>query len=415
MKHFRLHLLSFAAAVLVAGCSSPQPPPKADPAITPAGPLDVRTGTAVTFTAEQFDGAVAWAVNDVLGGAPETGTIAAGNYQAPARVPTDPVVTVTATNETDAGQTASAAITITAPGTLYVFDTAVYVYGDLDTVVGNVAPDRTFTVAGTTSEFYDMTMAPALDIAFISTAFGTPRILRVENISTAEGEVAGTAFSTLDYFDPGGMAYDDQRDILYVVLNRALVAYHGASTAAAGTVPTRVVAGPSLNTLFWPDARLALDAAADRVFFSNADGAFVGVYDDASSIDGEVAPDRTITINAPAQYLWGMTYDPSRDQLYVGDQKTGVGVYVIGNASTADGLVAPTRSIGGPNNQIQGASQVDYDVVNDRLVVIDADGNAVNVYDRASTLTGDVAPSRVISGALPSLDYPYGGYLDPTQ
>lgn len=420
MKRFRLHPLWFAVAVLllVAGCTSTQPnpkPPKTDPAITPAGPIDVRTGTTTTFKAERFDGTVAWAVNDVAGGAPETGTIAGGNFKAPARVPADPIVTVTASNEADPSQTASASVTITAPGTLYVFDTTVYVYGDLDKVNGNVAPDRSFTVAGTTSEFYDMTMAPALDMAFISTAYRTPRIFRLENISTATGEVASTAFSTLTYDDPGGMAYDDQRDILYAVLNGALVAYQDASTAAAGAEPTRVVAGPSLDSLFESDARIALDANADRVFFSNAEGTFVGVYDDASTIDGEVAPDRTITVDAPAVFFWGMSYDASRDQLYLGDQRTGVGVYVIANVSTADGLVAPVRTIGGPKNPIEGASQVAYDVTKDRLVVVDADANDVKIYDHASTLNGDVAPSRVIGRAQVSLDYPYGGFLDPTQ
>ncbi|MDT3683386.1 MAG: hypothetical protein ROY82_13035 [Truepera sp.] len=417
MKRFRLPLLSFAAAavLIVAACSPSQRPPTG-PALTPAGPVDVRVGTGVTFSAGGFAGPVEWAVNDVAGGAAATGTIAAGRYQAPTRVPLEPTVTVTATNETDPGEKASASVTITAPGTLYVFDTTVHVYGNLDTVGGNVAPDRSFTIAGTTSEFFDMTLAPALDMAFISTAFNTPRIFRLDNISTASGEVTGTSFSTLTYDDPGGMAYDHTRDTLYVILDGALAAYEGASTAPAGTEPTRLVAGPSLDVMFDTDnPRLALDVDADRVFFSNADATLVGIYDNASQIDGEVAPDRTITVDGPTDFFWGMAYDASRDQLYLGDQKTGVGVYVIANASTASGLVAPARSIGGPAHPIVGASQVAYDVANDRLVVIDADGDSVKIYDKASTLDGDVAPSRVIGGTQVPLDYPFGGYLDPTQ
>lgn len=248
----------------------------------------------MTFDAKAFGGAVEWAVNSVTGGLPQTGTIAAGLYQAPSRVPADPKVTVTATNQTDPSEKASASVTITAPGTLYVLDESIYIYENLGTVGGNVAPDRVFTLAGTTSRYWEMTMAPALDMAFISTVYGEPRIFRVENISAASGEVTGTVFSTLSYDDPGGMAYDQQRDILYVVLNGALVAYHQASTAVAGAEPTRVVAGPSLNRLFETNARLALDAKADRVFFSHAEGLFVAVYDDAFQIDGEMAPARKI-------------------------------------------------------------------------------------------------------------------------
>lgn len=430
MKRIKLQLLLFATLVLlaVAGCTStqpdaPKPDPKPDPkpnptapAITPTGPIDVRVGTVVTFEAIDFSGAVVWAVNDVPGGTPATGTIAAGRYQAPARVPADAVVTVSATSEADPDQRASATVTITAPGTLYVLDEKIYVYGNLDTVGGNVAPDRTFTLAGTTSRYWEMTMAPALDMAFISTVYREPRIFRVENISSASGEVAGTIFSTLSYDDPGGMAYDQQRDTLYVVLNGALVAYEEASTAAAGTEPTRIVAGPSIDSLFETNGRLALDAAADRVYFSHAEGLFVGVYDNASTIDGEITPDRTINVDVPNNsFFWGMSYDPSRDQLYLGNQRKGVGVYVVAEASEADGQVAPDRSIGGTTNPIVGASQVDYDVAHDRLVVIDSRDDNVKVYDNASTLNGDVAPSRVIGGAMLPLDYPYGGYIDPTQ
>ena len=61
---------------------------------------------------------------------------------------------------------------------------------------------------------------------------------------------------------------------------------------------------------------------------------------------------------------------------------------------------------------MQGPSQIVYDVTNDRLVVIDANGDDVKVYDNASTLDGDVAPSRVIGGALLPIDYPFGGFID---
>lgn len=413
IPRLQLVALTIVGLISVAACTPPAPGPA--PALSPAGPLEARVGTSVEFEAQNFNGTVEWAVDGVPGGALGIGSVADGLYVAPSRVPSEGAVVVSATNAVNSRETASATVTITAAGTLYVLDESIYVYGALDTVDGDVAPDRTFTLAGPANEPIAMAGAPALDLAFIATAWGTSRIVRVNGLSTATGEVTGTDFSTLTYDNPTGLAYDRQRDILYVLVEGALIAYHEASTAPAGTEPARVITGPSIAALFTADGRLALDAESDRIFFSETDGLTVGTYDDASLLVGEIAPDRTIALDAPANFFWGLDYDASRDELYVGDQKPGTGVYVVANASAADGLVTPSRSLGGPTNPMQGPSQIVYDVTNDRLVVIDANGDDVKVYDNASTLDGDVAPSRVIGGALLPIDYPFGGFIDLGQ
>ncbi|HET9028166.1 MAG TPA: hypothetical protein VFN07_11620 [Trueperaceae bacterium] len=416
MRRFRLRLLTLTAAglLVVSACTPPKPAPLAT-YLDPAGPVEARVGTSVTFEAQNFPGAVEWAVDGVVGGAPGIGSIADGLFVAPSRVPAMGAVVVSATSESNPSETATASVTITAPGTVYILDETIYVLGALDTVEGDVAADRTFTLAGPANSPIAMAGAPALDLAFIAAAWDSSRIVRVNSLSTATGEVTGTEFSTLGYTNPTGLAYDQERDILYALFEGALVAYHGASTAGVGAVPDRVVAGPSLTDWFVNDSRLALDVANDRLFLAVSEWVTLGVYDDASALDGEVTPDRTMTLDAPANFFWGLDYDASRDELYVGDQKLGVGVYVVANASAATGLVEPSRSLGGPTYPLQGASQVIYDVTNDRLVVIDAYGDDVKVYDDASTLNGDVAPTRVIGGPLLPIVYPFGGFIDPAQ
>lgn len=315
--------------------------------ISPAGPHEARVGTSVEFEAQNFNGAVEWAVDGVPGGALGIGSIADGLYVAPPRSPSEGAVVVSATNAVNPRETAGATVTITAAGTVYVLDESIAMAG-----------------------------APALDLAFISTVWGTSRVVRVNGLSTATGEVTGTDFSTLTYDSPTGLAYDRQRDVLYALVEGALIAYHGASTAPAGTEPARVITGPSIAALFTADGRLALDAENDRIFFSDVNGLTLGTYDDASLLVGEVAPDRTIALDAPISFFWGLDYDASRDELYVGDQKPGTGVYVV---------------------------------------VIDADADDVKIYDNASTLNGDVPPTRVIGGALLPIDYPYGGFVDLGQ
>lgn len=406
------------ALVILAGCSTPTPPPPPlpDPALNLPGPLSAPVGSTVDFQVANISGEVIWSVDDVVGGTTATGTVTDGSYQAPTRVPTDPTVTVTATDAAAPARQASAEVTITAPGTLYILDDAVYVYNDVDVVDGNAVPDRVFELAGTEgADFYDMAMAPALDTAFISAQVASPNVFRVSSISLASGTIAGTAFDSLTYENPSGLVYDSQRDILYVAVSWALLAFDDASTAPAGQAPTRIVEGPTLDDLFKDyDSRLNLDVEADRLFVSNQ-GGVVGVYDEASSIDGEVAPDRIFELDAAWDYIWGAAYDTSRDELYLGDQNVGVAVYVVADASTVEGAVTPARSIGGPTNPFDGPSQLSYDVIHDRLVVIDADGDDVKVFDNASTVNGDVAPTRIIGGSELPITYAFSGYLDPTQ
>lgn len=413
-----VHVIAAAALLAaLASCATPTPPPPLPtPTLSPTGPLTARVGSHVLFESQNLDGTVEWSVNDVVGGSPATGTIAAGDYQAPARVPTDRVVTVAAALAANPARRASAQVTVTAPGTLYVLDNGVYVYNDMDSADGDIAPDRTFQIDGVdpSTDYYGMVVAPSRDAAFIGVQRTGTNVFRVDDVSNASGTVTATGFSTSGRENPAGLAYDAERDILYVATGYALLAYDGASTAPEGKEPDRVLAGPTVELLVLDyDTRVNLDVANDRLFVSNYYGQ-VGVYDNASTVAGDVGPDRLVVLDATLAYIWGAAYDVRRDELYLADQSE-EGVFVIATVSSIDGMVAPARHIAGAATQLVGPSQASYDLANDRLVVIDADADDVKVFDAASTLDGDVAPSRIIGGTLLPIVYPYGGYLDPSQ
>ncbi|MFN2323802.1 MAG: hypothetical protein ABR510_12695 [Trueperaceae bacterium] len=410
-------ILFALVALVLSACTQPLAPLTLDP----AGPVTVGVGDVVDFSAAPVPNGVTWSVDGVTGGSASTGAVStAGAYTAPDRVPTEPTVTVTATDPVVAGRSADAEVTVTANGTLYVYDDVIDVYDDLHAVDGDVAPDRSFTIDGVgTDEYYDMIIAPALDVAFITAQTASPMIFRVPSISSASGNVTdATTFDDNGYSDPSAVAYDATRDILYVRLRGGILAFDDASTAPDGTAPDRVLTGANVGAFATEyDVRIELDVAADRLFLSDPYGD-VAVYDDASTIDGDLAPDRTFTVDyADLVYLWGAAYDVGRDELYLADQRTGAAVYVMANASTATGVVAPSRVIGGPTNPLAEPSQIGYDAANDRLVVIltETGNEGFAVFDDASTVDGDVAPDRLVSGAQVALDYPYGGYLDPTQ
>ena len=92
--------------------------------IAPKGIVSVSPQSAVVFAGQsaQFEAAVSgdagviWSVNGISGGNVTVGTIdAAGNYTAPA-VTTNATATVTAASKSDPSKTASASVTIIAPG-----------------------------------------------------------------------------------------------------------------------------------------------------------------------------------------------------------------------------------------------------------------------------------------------------------
>jgi hypothetical protein len=411
-------LLAVGALMVLAACTQSQ---LAALVVAPAGPVSVHVNESTDFSASPAPDGVSWSVEGIAGGNAEVGTIAAdGTYTAPDRVPAGGTVQVTATDSVRPERTASATVEVTAPGTMYVLDGMVYVYGALDTVDGDVAPDRSFRIDGLTGgdAHFDMDVAPASDHGFLTAQTEAPMIFRVPSISTAEGTIADYAtFDANGWSDPSGVVYDATRDILYVCLDGGLLAFGDATTAPDGSTADRIVTGANVGIFASdPDVRLTLDESADRLFLSHPEGS-VAVYDDASGLDGNVAPDRTFMVDVPTlEYLWGAAYDSGRDELYLGDQKSGEAVYVIDDASTATGPVTPSRTLGGASNPLSRPSMVTYDAVHDRLAVVTtADPQGVAVFDDASTRDGDVAPDRFVTGPSVPLSYAYGGHLDPTQ
>ncbi len=429
----RRWLTALGALMVLAACSG-QPSEIAPLDIQPEGPLAVGVGESVAFDADPAPAGVRWA----LDGAPgqDAGSIAQdGFYRAPNRVPRDPAVTVRATDAADPTRSASAEITLTATGTMYVFDEQVFVFGAMDAAAGAAEPDRTFELDGVVGSYYAMDLAAAADTAFLAVQKASPMLFRVPDASAADGTVSAyTTFDDAGFSDPSGLAYDASRDVLYVRMRGeeggAVLAFDGAVAATDGAIADRrlELAEGALAPFGRDfDVRLVLDPGADRLYLARpGDGGEVAVFDQVSTLDGTVPPDRTFTLALEeppaATYLWGAAHDAGRDELYLADRDA-ERVYVVANASTAEGGVAPSRVIGGDANPLEAPSMVGYDAANDRLAVVLSGGEGVEgpsgegvaVFDGASAIAGDVAPDRRIDGEGLPLDFPYGGYLDPTQ
>ncbi len=197
---------------------------------------------------------------------------------------------------------------------------------------------------------------------------------------------------------------------LYVTgrVDNQILRFDNAFTADANVAPGATIAG--VATKLSGPVTIAVDGAADRLYVPNHDNATISIFDGASTLTGTTNLTPTRIINGPTTLLTlpeQVVLDKTHDLLYVADD---IDVYVFSPASTVNGDQPPARHL------IVGftATAILLDVANDRLYLADATGNAINIYDGASTLNGTVTPTRQITGAAAALSQPVGLQLDST-
>jgi DNA-binding beta-propeller fold protein YncE len=235
-----------------------------------------------------------------------------------------------------------------------------------------------------------------------------------DNADTADGDVtpartlAGAATSLGTVW---GITVDSANDRLYTAgLGDAVLVFNNASTIDGNVAPSRSVTGAS-TTLSNP-AGIWLDAASNRLYVGNYSADSILVYDNASTIDGNLAPSRTIAGAATTILNPGsLSLDTTSDRLYVANSLNNR-ILVFDNASTANGNVAPARTIAGASTTLSTPRWIWLDTASDQLYVSNFGSHAVIVFDSASTIDGDVAPSRTIAGATTTLYAPYGLVLN---
>jgi 6-phosphogluconolactonase (cycloisomerase 2 family) len=194
---------------------------------------------------------------------------------------------------------------------------------------------------------------------------------------------------------------------LYVsnAATNSIVRFDQALTDSGNIVPGATISGT--NTTLNAPAFITLDVAADRLYVANNADISILIFDNISTKTGNVAPERSIsgsntTLNMPLE----VSVDQGRDLLYVADD---VNIHVFASASTATGNIAPARNLS-PGFSV---SAVLIDGANDRLYAVSQAGNAITVYDSASTLaSGSITASRTIQGLATHLSGPDAIQLD---
>ena len=304
------------------------------------------------------------------------------------------------------------------PMNLYISDFgagAILVFNTAGSAQGNIFPDRNISGAATLlSGPEGIWLDKASDRLYVAN-LGSSSIEIYENAGTANGNIAPSrtiSGASTGLSNPSGIWYDSASDTLYVTNQSAnsIEAFADVSTLSGNVAPSRTISGS--NTTLNIPVGIWYDSTSDELYVANYNGVSIDIFDNASTLNGNVAPSRILSgsnttfLNPIA--LW---VDNSSDQLYVTDYSKGA-VDVFNNASTVNGNIAPSRIIAGTNTTLGFPWTLWLDSANNRLYVSTSIGNSVLVFDGADTINGNVVPSRTIAGANTGFVNPIGMWLD---
>ncbi|MGA9111852.1 MAG: hypothetical protein ACLPSL_13030 [Smithella sp.] len=240
-----------------------------------------------------------------------------------------------------------------------------------------------------------------LNMVYVSD-IDTNNIIVYNNVKTATGNIAPDRTITISGSSGiSGIALDYSHDRLYVAGSGSVYIINNASTKN-GTITADAVLTVDSQVLF-------IDMQNDRLYAANV-GTDVYVYDNASTLTTGATQNRTITLTGiSTDTVW---VDAGTNKLYVGTRSASVGGYnlfIFNNAATLSGTYTPDTD---STARIAFALLMNVMVDNqDRLYMWTDSATSVAIYNNASTLSGNVSasPDKTIYGVVQN---GYGmGYL----
>ncbi len=234
-------------------------------------------------------------------------------------------------------------------------------------------------------------------------------LLRFDNAFTVNSNATPAATikgNNTTFNFPGFMTLDTTNDSLYIADtgDLSVVIYDGISTKSSGNIaPSRTITGSLVNP-----TDVSLDKVRNLLYV--ADDTEILVYASASTANGTPTPVRDLSVNFQ---LSGIYIDGANDRLYVADS-AGNAVAVYDHASTLNGPITANRAVQGPTNtHLSNPGDVQVDGAG-RLVVSNASPPSITIYANAATADNDIAPVAEIKGASTGLSVPTQILVDIT-
>jgi sugar lactone lactonase YvrE len=314
-----------------------------------------------------------------------------------------------------------------ATGKLYVMNSStssLLRFDNAFTTNGSPTPAATIVGANTTlnSPNY-IALDTAADRLYVADTSDLSVVI-FDKISTQNGTVDLTpthiiAGNNTTLGSPDDLFFDRVRNELYVLVDPNILVFNATSLSTGGNVaPTRTLMTTSTAGM----AAIFVDVNNDRLFAADLDGA-IAIYDNASTMPtGAITPTRSITgSNTQLANPAGIQLD-GQGRLVVSNTGTvsvppSITIYPS-SAITAGGNVAPVARISGSNTGFASPMQIVVDPSGTGTAYL-ADANAakVDVFANLNTATGNILPTRTISGASTGLTAagPAGVALDNTR
>ncbi|OEZ60368.1 YncE family protein [Duganella sp. HH105] len=230
------------------------------------------------------------------------------------------------------------------------------------------------------------------------------KLAAVDTLTPKPGSLEAKIFAN-DAYTWVDAAFDGTRDELYVTSSSQIDVYSSASKLDGTIVASRTI--KPVITGFILFARAYLDKANDRLYVGvkAAYNSGVAVFEQASKLNGSVAPSRMIR---GSFYQGNFALDLKRNLLYSAPENITPGaIDVFEHIDTATGELTRARTI-----RIPGAAwRFAVDSGHDRLYVVSEQGKMI-IVDAASTAAG-TTPFTMLP--LPTSSYGSAVAIDATN
>jgi len=220
----------------------------------------------------------------------------------------------------------------------------VVVFHGASNATGDIAPNR--IISSVLDKPFCIALDSVNDRMFV---LDNVSIRIYDNVSILNGAVEPSRSITgLPGQNPGGCYYDAATDIFYIAIFDVGIFIYDNASSANGTHAATVSREISGALTGYRASRGLFVDSSDRLYVSeNSASQSILVFNNASSANGNIAPNRIIS---GAQTLLenplGIVVNPFTDELFVANAGSD-SVLVFVNASTIDGDVAPVRTIAG--------------------------------------------------------------------
>ncbi len=277
-----------------------------------------------------------------------------------------------------------------ATGLLYVVDRAnksVYVFDNVGTIDGGVDPVR--TVSGDNTLIQSPAAAAVdgrRDVLYVAET-STEQILAFTQASVANGDlVPGRTYPGVSR--ASALYSDISNNRLYAgdAINRSVVAWDNITSLSSGTAPNRTI------PLGYEPSGVFVDTQRDLLYVGDPALGSIKVYKNASTLAVAATPDNVIQdSDNPFLSIRSIAINTANDILFVSDDFI-PSVDMFDQASTLDGTIVPDRSLQGE------ATGLTFDLGQvlfiENVLYLQLSRTQVGIYNDANTLTGDTAPTR---------------------